>query len=87
MKLVILAVYTKMLNNEVDQIIKVYDTTKEELNLNPSLTLLKCKNIIQVDYYNYFGSHYEKEKIINEFVIGNNVGVNHNFRYLKQILV
>lgn len=87
MKLVVLAVYSKMVKNEVDQVIKVYDTTKEDFNLNPSITLLKSKNIIQVDYYNYFGSHHEKEKIINEFIIGNTVGVTNNFRYLQQIIV
>ena len=87
MNMIILAVYSKMVKNELDQIIKVYDISKEDINLNPSLTLLKCKNIIQVDYYNYFGSHHEKEKIINEFVVGNTVGLTVNFRYLKQILL
>ena len=47
---IILVVYT-LLNNK--KIIKVYNLSKKDINLNPSITLLKSKNIIQLDYYIY----------------------------------
>lgn len=80
----ILAVYT-LSNNK--QIFKLFNLTLNNNNLNLSNSLLKSNNIIQVDFYSYIGVHKQIKKIINEFIVGNKVGLCDNFIYIKQLIV